>query len=59
MPSASRSTRDFARGLTDRETTRYDSLSRKTGYYLRRGATGGVRRFAQGWRENTIGAGRS
>ena len=59
LGTASRNTRDFARGLMDRETTRWDSLSRKAGHYLRRGATGGVRRLSQGWRENTIGARRS
>ena len=59
LGKASRNTRDFARGLMDRETTRWDSLSRKAGHYLRRGATGGVRRLSQGWRENTIGARRS
>jgi type IV secretion system protein VirB6 len=56
---SSASTGQFARGLSDRETTRWDPLSRKAGYYLRRGLSGGpVRRLAQGWRENTIGAGR-
>ena len=59
LGKASHNTRDFARGLTDRETTRWDSLSRKAGHYLRRGATAGVRRLSQGWRENTIGARRS
>lgn len=59
LGKATRNTGDFARGLTDRETRRSDSFSRKAGYYVRRGAAGGVRRLAQGWRENTIGAGRS
>ena len=56
---ATRNTQQFARGLVDRETTRWDPLSRKAGYYLRRGASAGVQRFSQGWRENTIGVGRS
>ena len=30
---------DFGRGLTDRETSRWDSLSRKAGYYSRRGVS--------------------
>ena len=48
----------FARGLIDRETTRWDPLSRRAGYYLGRGAIASTRRLTQGWRENTIGAGR-
>lgn len=56
---AVRNTGQFARGLVDRETTRWDPLSRKAGYHLRRGAITGTRRLAQGWRENTIGGGRS
>ena len=56
---ASASGGQFVRGLTDRETTRWDSPSRKAGYYLRRGMTGApVRRLTQSWRDNTIGAGR-
>lgn len=47
-----RSTGQFARGLTDRETTRWDSWSRKSGHYLRRGVSRGVRRLAR--RENAI-----
>ncbi len=35
-------TGQFVRGLTDRETTRWDALSRKTGFYLGRGARAGV-----------------
>jgi type IV secretion system protein VirB6 len=54
--SASRGSGQFARGLTDRETTRWDSPSRKSGYYLRRGIQGGMRRISRGWRENTISA---
>lgn len=48
----------FARGLFDRETARWDPLSRKAGHYLGRGAISSTRRLTQGWRENTIGAGR-
>lgn len=46
----------FGRGLTDRETTRWDSLSRKAGYHVRRGVGAGVGRVTRGWRENTIRA---
>jgi type IV secretion system protein VirB6 len=41
---AVRSTSQFARGLTDRDTTRWDSFSRKAGHYTRRG-------LAAGWRK--------
>jgi len=43
----------FLRGLTDRETTRWDSYARKSGYYLRRGAVAGVRGLT-GRRENAV-----
>ena len=57
---ATRGTHQFMRGfLTDKETTRWDGVSRKSGYYLRRGASSGVRRLAQGWRENVIRTGRT
>lgn len=46
LGGATRATGQFARGLTDRETSRWDPLSRKAGYYLRRGLAGS--------RENTI-----
>ena len=50
----------FRRGLLmDRETTRWDGLSRKAGYALQRGAVGGARRLTAPWRENSIGGGRS
>jgi type IV secretion system protein VirB6 len=52
--TATRSGGQFLRGMTDRETTRWDSLSRKSGYYARRAVTAGVGRLARGWRENTI-----
>lgn len=38
LGGALRSGGQFVRGLTDRETTRWDSLSRKAGYYTRQGA---------------------
>ena len=50
---ARRETGQFLRGLTDRETTRWDSLSRKSGYYLTRGVVGGAR-LAAGRRENAV-----
>lgn len=54
---AVRSTSQFARGaIFDRETTRWDSLSRKSGYLLGRGISTGVARLAGRWRENAIGA---
>jgi type IV secretion system protein VirB6 len=46
----------FGRGLMDRDTTRWDSLSRKAGYYARRGVGASVGRLARGWRENAIRA---
>src|SRR6266403_2841936 len=46
---ASRTGGQFMRGLVmDRETTRWDSLSRKAGYGLRHGALTGVQRLAGG-----------
>ena len=50
---ATRGGGQFLRGVGDRETTRWDSLSRKAGYYLRRGTAAGVRRLA-GRRENAV-----
>lgn len=38
LGTASRTSRHFGRGLMDGETGRLDSLSRKAGYYTRRGA---------------------
>lgn len=52
--TATRGGGQFLRGLADRETTRWDSLSRKAGYYTRRGIGAGVGRLTRGWRENTI-----
>lgn len=40
LGGAARNTGQFARGLADRDTTRWDSLSRKAGYALRRGVMG-------------------
>ena len=51
---ATRHTGQFARGLVDRETTRWDPLSRKAGYYLRRGSGAGLTRLAKVARPNTI-----
>ena len=57
---ASRGSGEFARGaLLDRETTRWDSFSRKTGYHLSRGVASGARAVTRGWRENTIRGSRS
>ena len=57
---ASRGSGDFARGaLLDRETTRWDSFSRKAGYHLSHGIAGGARAVTRGWRENTIRGNRS
>lgn len=57
---ASRGSGDFARGaLLDRESTRWDSLSRKAGYHVRQGVTSSARAVTRGWRENTIRGSRS
>ena len=55
--NASRHSGQFGRGLIDRETTRWDPLSRKAGYYLSRGAGLGARRLARVARPNTIARG--
>lgn len=50
-------TGQFVRGLTDRETTRWDALSRKAGFYVGRGTragVGGLGRFGRVMRPNTI-----
>ena len=49
-----RNTGHFARGLADRESTRWDPLSRKAGYYLRQGTGAGLTRLARVARPNTI-----
>jgi type IV secretion system protein VirB6 len=58
--AGSRSVGQFGRGLVlDKETTRWDSLSRKSGYYVGRGVRAGTKSLAGSWRENTIRASRS
>ena len=58
LGGAARTTGQFVRGFAmDRETTRWDSLSRKSGYHLRRAAALGMRRLTSRWRENSIRAG--
>jgi type IV secretion system protein VirB6 len=44
----------FARGVFDSETARWDPLSRRAGYYLKRGTTTGLTRLAKVARPNTI-----
>jgi type IV secretion system protein VirB6 len=52
---AVRNSQQFLRGfITDRETTRWDSLSRKSGYYLQRGVVAGTRQLGRLRGENTI-----
>ncbi len=51
---ATRHTGQFTRGLADSATTRWDPLSRKAGYYLRRAGGAGVRRLMKVARPNTI-----
>jgi len=53
---ATRSAGQFARGLSDKQTSRFDSLSRKAGYHLGQGLGAGARRLVRGWRENSIHA---
>jgi type IV secretion system protein VirB6 len=57
LGSAARHTGQFGRGLIDRETTRWDPLSRKAGYYLSRGSGAGLRGLARVARPNTIARG--
>jgi type IV secretion system protein VirB6 len=57
LGSASRHTGQFGRGLIDRETTRWDPLSRKAGYYLSRGTGLGLKRLARVARPNMIARG--
>src|ERR1700730_9796394 len=54
---AARHTGQFGRGLIDRETTRWDPLSRKAGYYLSWGSGAGLRGLARVARPNTIARG--
>ncbi len=52
---AVRNSQQFLRGfITDRETTRWDSLSRKSGYYLQRGIVAGTRQIGRMRDENAI-----
>jgi type IV secretion system protein VirB6 len=52
--SATRSSGQFIRGMVmDKETTRWDSLSRKAGYRLRQGTTAGLQRLVPR-RENSV-----
>lgn len=54
---ATRNTGQFARGLLDRDTARWDSLSRKAGFYLAQGPRAGARsvaRLAKVARPNTV-----
>jgi type IV secretion system protein VirB6 len=51
---AVRQSSHFGRGLIDRETTRYDSLARKAGFYAGRGAGAGLRSLSRVARPNTI-----
>jgi type IV secretion system protein VirB6 len=60
MGSAARGPRQFARGaLLDKDSSRSDSLARKSGYQLRQGVVAGASRLSRGWRENSIRAGRT
>lgn len=53
LGSTSRHVGQFARGLSDRDTGRFDPVSRKAGYYLNRGVAAGARRLKR-LRENSI-----
>jgi type IV secretion system protein VirB6 len=46
----------FLRGVVDSESTRWDPLSRKAGYYLKRGTGSGIRRLTKVARPNSIRA---
>ena len=55
LGSSKRSTTDFLRGaVMDRQTSRWDSLSRRAGYYLGAGARAGARRLSNTPRSNAI-----
>jgi type IV secretion system protein VirB6 len=47
-------TRQFGRGLIDRDSTRWDPLTRRAGFALRQRIQGGARKLASGWRENSV-----
>jgi type IV secretion system protein VirB6 len=51
---ATRTAGQFGRGLIDRETTRWDPLSRKAGYYGRRGAMAGLTSLKRVARPNSV-----
>jgi type IV secretion system protein VirB6 len=51
---AAQNTSQFGRGLTDRETTRWDPISRKAGYYSRRGVTAGLTSLKRITRPNSV-----
>jgi type IV secretion system protein VirB6 len=55
----SRHTSQFGQGLLSGDSRRGEPWSRQLGHFVRRGASTGIRRLSQGWRENTIGAGRA
>jgi type IV secretion system protein VirB6 len=44
----------FLRGVVDSESTRWDPLSRKAGYHLKRGTSSGIRRLTKVARPNSI-----
>jgi type IV secretion system protein VirB6 len=49
---AARHTGQFSRGLLDRESSRYDAVSRRAGFYARQGAGAGLKSLVK--RPNTI-----
>jgi type IV secretion system protein VirB6 len=51
LGSALRGSGQFARGVTDRDTNRFDSFARRAGYGVRRGA---MRAASLSWRDNQI-----
>ena len=51
---ATRTAGQFGRGLIDRESTRWDPLSRKAGYYGRRGVTSGLQSLKRVARPNSV-----
>ena len=53
--STSRNTRDFMRGaVLDKDSTRWDSLSRRAGFAVQRGVGGTVGAMTARWRSNAI-----
>jgi type IV secretion system protein VirB6 len=51
---AAQNTSQFGRGLADRETTRWDPISRKAGYYSRRGVATGLTSLKRIARPNSV-----